>query len=819
MKNKIKLILTSLILSFLFFNSFIKADDFNFDISEIEILNDGNLFKGLKRGTITTDDELVITANEFEYDKTLNLLNAEGNVEVYDKINDYKIFTKKITYIKNKEKIFTKGRTQAQISSKYNFDTENLIFLRNEKKLISSNKSTILENEKISYELDKFEYLLDEKILKGINVKITTNINQPEVARDILNFKDGIFNLDKKNFIASDTKINLRKNSFEDTRNDPRVYGVSSKKEGNITTLKKAIFTSCEKSERCPPWSIKAKTITHDKNKKQLIYDQSIVRIYDIPVFYFPKFFHPDPSVKRQSGFLQPQINNSNILGSSLNIPYYHVISENKDITFKPTFFDSDIYMIQNEYRQKNKRSTLTTDIGFTKGYSSSLQKNKKNNIGYFFSKFNLDLDLVSFITSKLEISVEKISMDTYLKIFDANLSDIDPSVKPKDQDKLVSNIFLELDDENYSVDLGMTSYETLSGTESDRYQFILPYYNFNKKLPNNRFGSFNFTSKGNNNLKNTNNLRTSINNNFGFKTFDYISKFGFKNNLGFYLKNLNTTGKNDEIYKSSAQVELMNIVNYEASLPLAKTNEKYFNTITPKISLRTNPSDMKNYSSSDREINTSNIFSIDRLGLDDSFEEGESLTLGLDYRKETLKNINKFFEFNLATILREKEENRIPTTSTINQKSSNLFGSSEFNMSENLKINYDFAIDNDLNTFEYNSIGSSISLNNLVTTFDFMEKNGKMGSTNFIENKTSYNFNNSNYISFNTRRNRKINLTEYYDLVYEYKNDCLTAGIKYKKTYYEDREVKPSEDLFFTVTLFPLTQYEQKVDQTFYRD
>jgi LPS-assembly protein len=288
---------------------------------------------------------------------------------------------------------------------------------------------------------------------------------------------------------------------------------------------------------------------------------------------------------------------------------------------------------------------------------------------------------------------------------------------------------------------------------------------------------------------------------------------------LGFYLKNLNTTGKNDEIYKSSAQVELMNIVNYEASLPLAKTNEKYFNTITPKISLRTNPSDMKNYSSSDREINTSNIFSIDRLGLDDSFEEGESLTLGLDYRKETLKNINKFFEFNLATILREKEENRIPTTSTINQKSSNLFGSSEFNMSENLKINYDFAIDNDLNTFEYNSIGSSISLNNLVTTFDFMEKNGKMGSTNFIENKTSYNFNNSNYISFNTRRNRKINLTEYYDLVYEYKNDCLTAGIKYKKTYYEDREVKPSEDLFFTVTLFPLTQYEQKVDQTFYRD
>jgi LPS-assembly protein len=44
---------------------------------------------------------------------------------------------------------------------------------------------------------------------------------------------------------------------------------------------------------------------------------------------------------------------------------------------------------------------------------------------------------------------------------------------------------------------------------------------------------------------------------------------------------------------------------------------------------------------------------------------------------------------------------------------------------------------------------------------------------------------------------------------VYEYKNDCLTAGIKYKKTYYSDGDLKPTENLLFTVTLFPLTTYE----------
>ena len=98
---------------------------------------------------------------------------------------------------------------------------------------------------------------------------------------------------------------------------------------------------------------------------------------------------------------------------------------------------------------------------------------------------------------------------------------------------------------------------------------------------------------------------------------------------------------------------------------------------------------------------------------------------------------------------------------------------------------------------------------NKLKTEFNFIKENGEMGDSNVLENSTKYIFNNNNSITFKTRRNRKISLTEYYDLVYEYKNDCLTAGIKYKKTYYEDRDIKPLEDLLFTITLFPLTSYE----------
>ena len=280
--------------------------------------------------------------------------------------------------------------------------------------------------------------------------------------------------------------------------------------------------------------------------------------------------------------------------------------------------------------------------------------------------------------------------------------------------------------------------------------------------------------------------------------------------NLNIVFKNLNSLGKKNADYKSSPQIELLSMFEVNTSLPLIKKRENYNNYLTPKLSFRFNPSDMKNYTNKSKKINTGNIFSLNRLGLSDSFESGRSLTLGLNYKKEKndLTDINKYFEFNLATVMRDKEEEFIPKTSTIGRKNSNIFGSIESNLGENIELNYNFALDNDISTFEYNELNTTFRFENFETTFSFIEENGEMGDSNIFENSISYNIEN-NYLKFNTRRNRKINLTEYYDSVYEYKNDCLTAGIKYNKTYYSDRDIKPKEDLLFTITLFPLTTYE----------
>jgi len=162
---------------------------------------------------------------------------------------------------------------------------------------------------------------------------------------------------------------------------------------------------------------------------------------------------------------------------------------------------------------------------------------------------------------------------------------------------------------------------------------------------------------------------------------------------------------------------------------------------------------------------------------------------------------------------LRDKEENFVPKQSTINRKNSNIFGSLTSNLNDNFKLNYNFALDNDFTSVELNDFNATFSLNNLITNFKFVEENGEVGNSNIFENSISYNIDDKNFLKFKTRRNRKINLTEYYDLVYEYKNDCLTAGIKYKKSYYEDRDLKPSENLLFTITLFPITSYEYEAN------
>ena len=779
-----------------------------FDVSEIEILDGGNKIIGKNRGTITTNNGIIIKADEFIYDKEKNILEAAGNISIEDQLNNYNFLARNLLYVKNEERIELKGQSRASINDKYTFNSQDITFLRNDMIISSEVGATILDNINQSrYEIGKFSYSLNNEILKGDKIFINTKYNQPFSDRYF--FKSVIFNLKDQSYIAQDINIDFKKDLFGNRDNDPRFKGLSSSSKDGITVINKGIFTSCKKNDKCPPWSIQADKITYDKNKKQIDYKNALVKIYDIPIIYFPKFFHPGPTVKRQSGFLIPYINNSNVLGSSLQIPYFYAPSENKDITFKPTLFDKNIFMFQNEYRQQNKKSFFITDLNIVDGYKSK-KSNKENTLTHLFAKFQSDLDFEDFIESSLNLSFQKVNNDTYLKVFDTNIVNTD--LKPDNFDTLASDINLNFENEKFSLSSGLTAYENLSKQNSDRYQYVLPYYDFSTSFfNNNNFASFGFISQGDNILKDTNSLRSRMINNLDIKSYDYFLENGVKNNFNYYLKNTITAGKNNVEYDSSPHVKFMNIFEIISSFPLIKETGDHVNYLDPKVSLRVNPSNMKGYKNENRQINNDNLFNINRLGLIDTLESGQNLTLGLDYKKERVDNINRYFELKLGTVLRSKENNNIPSNSTLDKKYSNYFGQITNNLNENIKLNYEFSINHDLDEIQYNSLGTSFTKNNFITTFNYIEEDGKIGSTNILENITTFNFGNKNYFTFRTRENKEINLTEYYDLIYEYKNDCLVAGIKYNKTYYQDRDLEPTEDFMFSIKLVPLTAFEQK--------
>ena len=908
------------------------SDQFTFDVTKIEISENGNKIIGSDRGQITSSNGMMIEADNFEYDKNQNLLKLNGNVIINNNLKKYQIFADKISYLKNKdiieaqtkvklidnnqktltsnyflydlkknifeaegdvkiidivknfeikskkikffkneekiisfgftnilldkfykfksneiltidilndkihaienvefydlaknnrilsdeiyffrnsEEIITKGKTEAQFDNRYFINSKNIEFF-NKTKIIKSKYKTEIKDIKndTHYQISNFNLSLNNEVLKGQNISINNDFSKPLNNKFFI--KSGIFDLKNKSFSTQDINIELKKDLFSNKKNDPRLKGVSSSSKDGITVINKGIFTTCNKQNDCPPWSLQAEKIEYDENKKIITYDNALLKIYDKPIFYFPKFFHPGPSVNRKSGLLAPRLGNSKILGSSLQIPYFWAPEENKDFTFTPTIYDKNIIRLQNEFRLVNEKSSLIADLSFTEGYKSKTNKDK-NSITHLFSNYSSNLDLDNFNISTFDFSLQKVNNDSYLKVFDQNA--INESIKPLNNDLLTSNIKLNLQNDKFELETGMTAYEDLQKGNNDRYEFILPYYNLSAELSEGKdYGYLSFSSKGSNILKDTNNLRSRIINDFNFRGFDLISKSGLQNNINIYVKNLITSGKNDLDYDSSVDADLLGIFELTSAIPMIKSNENFINYLEPKISFRYNPTNMINHSETTRKINNDNLFDINRLGLEDTLESGANVTLGLDFKKENLNDINKYFELKLGTVLRNEKNNNIPSSSGIMEKNSNIFGKVRKNFSENLAFNYDFSVDNSINKIEYNSIGFEFSKKDFKTEVNFIEENGMIGDSNIIENITSLSFNEKNKISFQTRQNRKLDIAEYYNLIYEYKNDCLIAGITYNKTYYEDRDLVPSEELMFKLTLIPITTLGQSV-------
>ena len=122
----------------------------------------------------------------------------------------------------------------------------------------------------------------------------------------------------------------------------------------------------------------------HDNIKKTIYYDHAIVKVYDFPIFYFPKLSHPDPSVDRRSGFLIPSFSNTKNLGGSISIPYFFDLGVDKNLIVNNRLYFTENPLFLGEYHQAFKNSNLISNFGYTEGYKKTNSKKTKGEKNHF---------------------------------------------------------------------------------------------------------------------------------------------------------------------------------------------------------------------------------------------------------------------------------------------------------------------------------------------------------------------------------------------------------------------------------------------------
>ncbi|WP_420012222.1 LPS-assembly protein LptD [Tateyamaria sp.] len=186
---------------------------------------------------------------------------------------------------------------------------------------------------------------------------------------------------------------------------------------GRYTQLYKTAVTSCRicEDDPTPPlWQIRAKRVVHDREERQLYFDEAQFRIKGTPVFYLPRLRLPDPTLKRATGFLIPSVKSTSQLGTGIKVPYFIRLGDHKDLTLTP-YLSGNTRTLEFRYRQAFTRGRIAFEGAIT---DDDLEPG--NGRGYLFGigQFALKRDFV------LQFDIEVTSDDAYLK--DYGFSDKD---------------------------------------------------------------------------------------------------------------------------------------------------------------------------------------------------------------------------------------------------------------------------------------------------------------------------------------------------------------------------------------------------------
>ena len=745
--------------------------------------------------------QLEIKSSEVQYDNKNKITLFEGSVNIFDEKGN-SLSTEYAKYNKLNELIETQGKTDIITSAGYEITSSN-VFFDNKKNLIYSDyKTQVIDKDGNKITVEMFNYSITTNIFfsKG-------NIEVSDVNENKYNFSEIYIDENKKKIIGSDVKGFLNQTGIKSNKNnEPRFFANSMILTEKENTLQKGIFTYCKnkKNEKCPPWSLQSKKIKHDLAKKTIYYDNVVLKIYDFPIFFAPKFSHPDPTVKRKSGFLAPSMTNSTTLGTGLGLPYFLTLGKERDLTFTPKLYFNENPLLLAEYRQDFGNSFLITDFGYTQGYKKTSNKKTGGGRTHFFTKFNSTFIDEESKNSNLEINLQKVSNDTYFKIYDVKSILVD-----KNQSILENSINYTYQNEDFSINFNPSIYEDTRKSGNLRDEHLLPITIEKNIISDQKYGFLDLTSNVKIRNYETNKQTSMFINDFNWKTKKWVNKIGLESRLEGLIKTVNYEAKKTDSYKNEgSNAELGTALGYFAKMGFFKNDisNKNFHTLTPKFLLRYAPGHMRDIEGG--RLKYSNLYNLSKINEMDVVETGLSSSLGFNYKKNKLdKNNNlgkEIISLSMGQVISADENMDIPSSTSLDQRFSDLVGEANYNLDEKISLNYNFSIDQNYKNFNYNEIGTDITYEKVKFNLSYLQEKNHIGNKEFVKTNANYMLNDTTELGFSTKRNILTSSAEFYNLSYNYINDCLKAGIAYRREFYTDRDIEPANTLMFTISIIP---------------
>lgn len=297
-------------------------------------------------------------------------------------------------------------------------------------------------------------------------VRATGNVRITEPSGNIAHGQDMEFDQQFTNgFIRS---LNLE-------TPDRRFIGATdvTREGGDTTTFERAAYTACASCRadlsKPPTWVIKAKRIIHRESERTIYFEDARFEMFGVPIAYMPRFWSPDPTVRKASGILVPGIAGSNRTGIGVEVPYFWNIQPNYDLLIAPRYYSRQGFMPIAEWRH-----------GFESGYYSIRAAGiRQNDPGVFMYNDGVTREVGNrefrgiLHTTGIFRVTERWSVGWDLNLMSDTAFLRDYSLSLPGQTEANSRVFLRGQGSRSWFDLSATRYVGITATDTDNK--ILP--------------------------------------------------------------------------------------------------------------------------------------------------------------------------------------------------------------------------------------------------------------------------------------------------------------------------------------------------------